>query len=166
VDKLFYKRDGIIVRPSTEADVEFLKDKLRQDDVNEVWASNHHLPCEALYDSLKYSIFVLTVVNKDEPVAMFGINPSSLMGKKAVVWMLASDGLEKIKIRFLKHSREFISLMLSYYPYLHNYVDDRNKASIAWLLFCGAKMFPAEPYGVEGKLFRHFEFERKTCVTQ
>ncbi len=91
---------------------------------------------------------------------MFGISPVHVLGDKAIVWMLASEKLDNIKLRFARHSRYFINLMLEYYPYLHNYVDCRNKGSISWLKFCGATFEEPKPYGLEGKPFMYFSFKR------
>lgn len=155
----FYDKDGIIVRRAIKDDVEFLCDKLRQSDVNEVWASSHKTPEEALTYSLDKSIFALTIVNSN-PIGMFGIAPDIILGDKASVWFLASDELESIGRRFIKNSRRFIDIMLDYYPYLFNFVDERNQESIKWLRLCGATIEEPQPYGKENLPFRYFYFER------
>lgn len=154
-----YDKDGIVVRRSTKKDVEYLKTHLRQSDVDEIWASNHITPEGALEKGLDNSIFCCTVLN-GQPIAMFGIVPHSILGYEASVWMLASDDLKKIKKRFLRHSKYFINMMLDFYPSLFNFVDDRNKDSINWLKYCGARIYDPKPYGVENKPFRYFVFKR------
>lgn len=158
---IYYEKGTVIVRRSKPSDVDRLAPHLRQSDVEEIWASNRIKPYEALSEGLTSSIFCLSIENNGRVICMFGINPLSVVGDKAVVWMLASNELDKIKIKFLKHSKEFVNMMLSFYPYLFNYVDVRNKKSIEWLKFCGANIEEAKSFGVEESLFHYFSFERK-----
>lgn len=157
---IFYDQDNIIVRTATKEDVEYLSKHMRQCDVDEIWASHHHSPKEALEISLKESNIALTVEDNGVVVAMFGTCPQSLLGAKATVWMLATDGLDKIKRRFAKNSRRFIEFLLSHYPYLFNYVHTNNVKSIEWLRFCGAKFSPPIRYGVEQEVFQYFWFTK------
>ncbi|MFA5217180.1 phage protein Gp13 family protein [Sulfuricurvum sp.] len=154
-----YDKDGIVVRRSVMEDVDYLKDRLRQSDVDEVWASGHHAPYEALRKSFDESIFSLTIVNGN-PIGMFGVAPVAMIGARGSVWFLASDDLEKIGRRFVKNSRHFIDMMLMFRPYLYNFVDDRNAQSIKWLRICGAIIEDPQPYGKDGLLFRYFYFKR------
>lgn len=141
-------------------DVNYLSNNLRQSDIDEIKASHNHTPKEALMISLKESIFALTVEKEGVPVAMFGIVPESALGYRASVWLLASPCLDKMKRRFVRHSRKFIEMMLEFYPNLSNFVDVRNKTSIAWLRWLGAKMDKPIIYGVEQIPFIPFSFER------
>jgi len=162
VDKLdnLYDKDGITVRRAKIKDALYLSNNLRQSDVDEIWASHHITPKDALIDGVNNSIFACTVCN-GYPIAMFGIVPETILGTKASVWMLASDDLKKIKRRFAKNSRHFIDMMLEFYPYIYNHVDDRNKESIKWLEFCGAHIkSDPEPFGVEQMPFHYFYFNK------
>ena len=156
----FFDKDGIVVRRSVRSDVEYLKSRIRWSDQNEIWASDHMYPHEALKKGLEKSIFCCTITNGN-PIAMFGIVPQTLLGHKASIWMLGTDGIEKIKIKFLRTNKKFIDMMLEYYPYLYNHVDERNTVSIEWLKFCGAKVKDPKPYGVERRPFRYFYFNRR-----
>jgi hypothetical protein len=155
--KEYYNRDNIIVRTATKQDAEYLKDKLKSSDVDEIWASHHYTPEQGLREALEKSIFALTIQNGN-PIAMFGIVPDSILGNSASVWFLSSTDLYKIRKRFLRNNKKFIKLMQEFYPTLYNYVDARNVKTIEWLKFCGAKFSEPKPYGVEGKDFRHFYF--------
>ena len=157
--EVFYNDGKEVVRRSLKSDSEYLSKHLRQCDIDEVWASHNVTPKEALDSGFEKSVFCLTVENGN-PIAMFGINPKSILGQEAVVWFLASDDLERIQYKFLKYSRKFIKMMLDFYPYLDNYVDDRNTKSIKWLKMCGATVEEPAPYGIEKKLFRYFYFKR------
>lgn len=156
--RILYNEDGIIVRTSINSDIE--KMELKQSDIDEIWASHHHKPQEALKLSLKKSTICFTVVDNGKPIAMFGINPNNIIDTKAVIWLLSTPMLKMRAYRFIKHSKKFIRMFLDFYPYLFNYVDDRNKESIDWLKRCGAVIDDPRPYGLENKLFRHFYFQR------
>jgi len=155
---LYYDQNGIKVRRSLESDINYLSDNLRQSDINEIWASHHATPLSAL-TQCHNSPFSLTV-ERENPICMFGINPESLLGNRAVIWCLATDELSTINIRFLKHSREFVEMFLEIYPYLYNYVHAKNIESINWLRFIGATIEEPVKYGVDGELFHHFFFEK------
>lgn len=157
----YYDQNGIIVRRSFPSDADMLAPRLRKTDVEEVWASNNLTPWDALHESITTSILSLTITVNGIVVGCFGINPESALGKNAIIWFLASDELDRINYRFLRHSRKFIGMFLNLYPYLWNWVDVRNKPSIAWLRYCGAKIKRPEPYGVMRKNFRYFWFSKE-----
>lgn len=158
--KLFYDQNGIIVRQTIFADVEFFKHNLRHADIEEIWASHHHFPQDALMAGFEESELCLTVEDNGIPVAMFGVNSQSLLSNEGIIWFLATPHLKKIQIRFLRHCKFFIRLMLSYHPYLYNWVDQRNKESILWLKFCGATIEEAKPFGAEQMPFHYFYFKK------
>lgn len=156
---MYYDDGKIRVRNSVKADIDLLAPKLRESDIQEIWASNNATAYEALKEGIEKSIFCATVEN-GSPIAMFGIYADNLLGEKGNVWLLASEDLTKIQIKFLRQSKKFIKLMLEYYKMLENYVDCRNEKSIQWLRFCGAKFDEPKPYGVENKMFMRFQFDR------
>ena len=154
-----YVFDKIKVRKSVKSDAEYIATRMRHSDIQEIWASNHVEPLEALRKGMEHSIYCRTIEN-GPPIAMFGICPKDILGNSATLWMLGTDALNKIKIKFLRHNKEIINAMLDYYSYLDNYVDVRNQKSIEWLRFLGAKFDEPAPYGVEGKNFQHFYFTK------
>lgn len=155
-----YDQNNIKVRNCRKSDIEYVAEKMRESDRQEIWASNHLFAGEALEKGIDKSIYCKTVVNGN-PIAIFGICPQYLLGHRATIWMLGTEDLGKIKIRFLRHCREYINAMLEYYEYLDNYVDVRNAVSIAWLKFLGAKFDKPQAYGVDGELFQHFYFTKE-----
>lgn len=156
---IYYDHNSIIVRNSKKSDVEYLKTRLRESDVREVWASNNHSPEEALQLSLDKSIFCLTVHN-GHPLAIFGITTENILGKKATIFMLSSPELDMIRIRFARNSRFFINMLLEFYPFLENYVHKDNPQSIRWLKMCGASVNNPAPYGIEKENFHYFSFRK------
>lgn len=156
----YYDRNNIRVRDTIPQDVEYLKSRLRQSDIEEVWASHHHTPEEALTLSYRESVLCFTIQVKDTPIAMFGIVAETILGNRATVWLLASDDMKKIQHRFLRYSKAFIQKMLSFYSLLYNFVDMRNLDSRRWLKWCGAEMGQVCAYGIEKQAFQYFQFRR------
>lgn len=154
-----YNDGKIRVRQAREEDIESIAEKMRQGDKDEIWASNHLAPQDALRLGMESSVYC-RVVENGSPIAMFGICPVTIIGDHAVIWLLGTDGLDKIKIKFLRNCKSYIDTMLSMYSYLDNHVDVRNVKSIAWLRFLGAKFDEPKPYGAEGLMFQHFYFDR------
>ncbi len=157
---IYYDGKEGMVRTSNELDIDLMKNRLRKSDIDEVWASHHHTPEEALRLSFEMSALCLTVDIKGMPVAMFGIVPQTLLSDRANVWLLATDGILKVRKSFLKHCKEFIDVMLKEYSVLENYVDARNALSIRWLKWCGAVIEEAKPIGIEKLPFHYFYFGR------
>lgn len=157
---VYYNNNGVVVRASNIRDVEYVSQRMRESDRVEIMASHRHSPCAALSIALNDSILCLTVEDNGEPLAMFGCNGKSVVGASGTIWLLATDALKKRQLRFVRHTKYFVDLMLSYYPYLENWVDERNKASIAWLKMSGAVIEDAKPYGLNGEKFHHFYFRR------
>lgn len=162
--KIYYNKNRVIVRESQLSDIMIMGDNLRETDKNEIWASHHHTPEEALLLSFNSAISCFTVENKGVPVALFGISPFTLLDNKANIWLLGTDSfdalIKKNRKEFIRESKIFIGLLLEQYPLLENYVWEGNRASIKWLRLCGAILEESKPYGIEGKLFRYFYFKK------
>lgn len=160
MEGILYDSDGIEVRKTDYEDILYLHTRLRKSDVQEIYASHHHDPYSALCLSYYRSLLCFTVVYSGNPVAMFGVVPENYLGHKAVIWLLGTDDLTKHRIRFARHSKKFVGMFLDMYPFIFNFVHDKNKESIDWLKRIGAKIGEPMPYGEEKENFRFFCFER------
>jgi hypothetical protein len=149
------------IRPSVFHDVCEVAGKMREADRMEVWASSHHEPEEALLIGYRTSSVCRTALWRGEPVAMFGLVPETLLGGRAVVWLLGTDGVQRMGHCFARLSRWAIREMLQVYPLLFNYVDARYKASVDWLRWCGADVREPEPHGLDRLPFHFFTLERR-----
>jgi len=164
---VYYKKGDAIVRDSEEKDIEALKVNMRKEDIAEVWASHHHTPEEALKLSYKNSVPCLTIEKNGVPIVMFGVVPETLLSDRANIWLLATEGICKVRKSFIKHCRGFIKSMLLQYSILENHIDARNKISIRWLKWCGATIEEAKPMGEEKLPFHYFYFRRNNqCAIQ
>jgi len=142
-----YQSRNIEIRESIQEDILAIKDRLRKEEVQEVWASNNATPEKALTESFKRSSKCYTFLIDGIPAAMFGIAPDSLLSNSASVWFLGTDDMGRAKKTFMVQSRRFINLLLKEYPVLYNFVDYRYKKTLQWLEWCGAKIFDPAPYG-------------------
>jgi hypothetical protein len=158
--EIYYARNSILVRNSRLEDIYDLFWRMRISDIQEIYASHHATPKEALKRGFKNSFICLSIILNGKVIAMFGCSTEYLCGDRATIWLLAAPELEQIKLRFLKNSKKFIKLFLEYYPILENFVDARNTKSIEWLKFCGAELEDPKPYGKEQLPFRYFSFKR------
>jgi hypothetical protein len=162
---IYYDDGQNTVKDTVISDIPYLAEHMRQSDINEVWASDHLTPHEALLESFNNAVLSMTIHNGN-PMGMFGVTPENILGKSALVWLLATDDLENHKYRFLKYSRCFIAMMLDRYPYLHNFVDTRNEKSILWLRMLGATIDEPNPYGAERLPFCYFSFEKRANILE
>lgn len=153
-----YQNGNVRIRPSIHWDIERMKDGIRESDRAEIEASHNQTPYEALSYGMRHASFCATVLYEGNPVAMFGTVPD--MKPAGTVWLLATNDVYKMRYTFLKLSKRFVKLMMGRYPVLFNFVDARNKITIKWLEWIGAKVGPPKPYGIQGLPFHYFEFSK------
>lgn len=155
---IHYEKDGFIVRDAEPYDIEMMKDNIREEDRNEVWASDHFTPEQALENSFKVSSEKMAFLVEGEILGMFGIVPLTLMDDRACIWMITTNAIEKYAIKFLRASRYFIKILLERYSILSNFVDVRHKKSVKWLRWSGAIIREPENFGLEQIPFHLFIF--------
>lgn len=156
---VYYDKDNILVRFSTEEDVASMENRLRQEDIVECWSSHNHTPREALEVCIKKCLYSYTIVVDGLPVGIFAINPDNLLGDTAVIGLLTTTDLVKIKKRFLLNARKFIKTFLSRYSFLYNFVKEDNFGAIEFLKFCGANFEEPILYGSNNDRFIPFYFK-------
>jgi hypothetical protein len=139
--------------------VECLGHRLRQADLDEVWASDHSTGYEALKESLARSEIAYSVFYKGKVIAMFGVAPIGLLGG-GMPWLLGSDEIEEVKIPFARYSRKFVEYFIEKYMYLENCADSRNTVALEWLRFCGFTIQEARPFGPDKVPFHRFFMKR------
>jgi hypothetical protein len=159
---IYLNKGDIIIRDSVANDAVIIAKDLRQADKDEVYASHHKDPLNALMDGYKQSTLCYTVTFKGEPIAMYGCVPHNFLGDTASIWLLATNSLCNCRRKLLKYDRLFVKHMLNHYPKLSNFIDIRNHFSKRWLSWLGAKFEEAIPYGIEGKLFYPFSFDKES----
>ena len=155
-EELLYARSNVIIRRS------FLSDwfKLKKSDRLEVYLASGVNPSDALEKSLEETLIGFTVLINYKPEISFGITAPCLMGNEAVIWMLSSDKINDIGVRFIRNNRRYIDYFLTYYKRLVNYVHVDNTSSIKWLKYLGARFDEPLPYGIHNRMFMKFTFKR------
>lgn len=131
--------------------------RVRQADIDELWASSFSTVAEVLERGLVYSTAAWTVLYDDDPVAMAGVAPRSILGSVGIPWLVATDAVEQAPVPFLRASRGYVPRMLGLYHHLVNYVDNRNATAIRYLRWLGFEFAEPAPHGVLCLPFRRFE---------
>jgi len=148
------------VKP-TAALVESIAADMRQADVEEVWASNHHTPIESMMKGWALSDFSTIAVNEiGEPLVMIGLVKRDVLTGSGVVWMLGANRAMKHKKEFFTQTKPVIDEMLTICLRLCNMVHSKNTNSITWLKWLGFTIEEPEPHGPDNELFHRFHLER------
>lgn len=158
--EVFYSENNLIVRRSGFDDLVHLSQRMSEDNMEELWVAHHLTPRAAVEMALKTSVMALTIEHEGKPVGIFGIRAEKVLGNKAEVYFLVTVDFDKIGRIFLRHAKKFIEMFLEFYPYLDGMVYMKNTKSIFWMKYCGCKMDEPVAYGIEGKQFQHFWFEK------
>jgi len=143
---------------------------LRPGDVLEIYRASGMNPLEALLESISLSdedmCWVATY--NGLPVAMFGCNdikPEDMPAYEGItiggIWLLATPGIYKNKLDFMRCCKEFLAVMHTRYEFLTNFVDAENVPTLAWLPRLGFR--PAQEvadFGVDGSTFIQYVSKR------
>lgn len=126
------------IRPSVAADVAFIADNMREEDIAEAKACGH-----TAYDALSLGLQVshpcYTLMDHEgTAIAMVGISPSPY-SNAGLIWMLGTPGIEKCRITFLKYSKPALNMMFEQceYDFLFNYSYAENTVHHQWLKWLG-----------------------------
>lgn len=151
----------IEVVPATADHIEELIPAVRKADQDEFAAINGWDARRVLETGLRTSTFSVAGLANGKVVTIFGVAPKSMIGGSGIPWLVATDELEKYQFAFLRRCRNGVNAMLSVYPYLENYVDERNHVAKAWLSWLGFTLDAAASYGNDGINFHRFHMEKK-----
>ncbi len=133
---------------------------MRQADIDEIWASHHYEPREALIKGWESPGYSTVITVNDEPCVMLGLTIPSILTDSGIPWLLGTENALKYKRHFLTVAPGVVKNMLDICPKLYNYVHVENKVSMNWLRRIGFKFDKPESYGVENELFCKFHLER------
>lgn len=147
------KKVNFYIRPSEAEDINYLYDKLRQADIEEVTAIGSD-PLTSLCEGFIFSQECYTFIYNNKPSGMFGLG--YLDNNLGSIWFLGSDEVFKVPKEWIKLGRQYINHFLEKYPVLTNMVSVNNTAHIKWLKHLGAKF--SAPYEKNSNLFKDFYF--------
>jgi len=141
-------------RKSTFADIEYLAENLRDADLAEIKAGFGISPLVALTHGFSSSEICMSVVDEEDTVVgILGVVPVK-GSKNGVIWMMATAGIERCTLSFLRQSRPYIRHLQTLYPLLYNCIDARNDLHIRWVKWMGFNFIKTiEDYGVEKRRF-------------
>ena len=151
------KKTKYEIVPATLEHAEELAENMRWPDVEEVWATAHVYPLQATLLTMEVSHDAMTGLADGEVVCMFGVASAMIISTTGVPWLLTTDLVGKHAKPFLRRNKKVVAEMLVAYPFLRNYVDERNTVAIKWLKWLGFNVMPPVPFGVEGLPFHPFE---------
>jgi hypothetical protein len=146
---------------ATQADAFLLESGLRSTDRSEIDAASgpDHLRTIAL--AVEHSALPITARDSSGSLlCMFGVVPSGVLKVSGVPWLLGTDKMSGRACSLVRLGRVYLEDALTIYRHLHNYVDARNMASIAWLRALGFTVRPSESFGVAGLPFHPFDMRR------
>ncbi len=142
--------------PATDEHAREMALVMRQADVDEVWASSHYEPLEALLASLRVSLNPRAGLADGRVVCMYGMGQQTLISDWGIPWLLTAEGLDKHAKEFLRRSKQYVMKERHKYKFLLNYVDARHTVALRWLEWLGFDLGEAKPFGAENLLFRPF----------
>lgn len=146
----------------TDDAIEYIAANARPTDAAELYASLgtndvHH----ALRLSLAASDDAVVWVNAyGEPVGVQGVGTVSLLYNIGCPWLVGTPRLNEYRRAFISVGQLYTGEMLEHFATLTNYVDVRNRKSVAWLQRLGYQMAAPEPYGPLGLPFHKFQIGR------
>lgn len=114
-----------------------------------------HAPAEALALGLSRSMWAMTAMVDDEPVAMLGVAPRSMIEGVGIPWMLGSDVIYSGARELVAYGPSIIAEMERTFPKLVNMVAAANSRAISFLRHWGWRI-SSERVAVGGVDFVEF----------
>ncbi len=143
--------------PATREHVEELAAKMRQEDVDEVWAFAHLTPLEAVQMSFDGTLDAQAGLADGELVCIFGVVRDSILSETGYPWLLCTPLVKKHAMAFLRRTKDYMTSMRQKFWILENYGDARNVEALRWMKWLGFDVLEAQPFGVEKLPFHKFE---------
>lgn len=143
--------------------IDDLHSKIKQSDIDEVYASHGATAKQALEISINNSLEAYTVMVDDVPKMMFGIVQDKHSEQQAIIWMLSTEDIfELVSVkRFIRETKRFVKHFHQQFEVLYNHVDERSFRSLVWLKRVGFKLTKIEnDFGFLGLPFIKIESRR------
>ena len=161
----YYWNGRILLRDAKISDAITIGKNMREADRKEIWSASRLRPYKACVMSLIDSQLAFAVEFDGVTVAIMGVVHLSLMSNRGVIWLLGTDGIDKLPITFGRHTKNIIEEFFQEWDSLENWVHKDNLKSLKWLRLAGFEIGDPQPYGVDKELFRRIRKERDpVCV--
>jgi hypothetical protein len=141
---------------ATQEHAEEVALKMRQVDVDEVWAAWHVTPAQAISMSMRGTRDTKAGLVDGKVMCIFGVAQRTALSTTGCPWLMATPRVKKHAMAFLRGTRGYMDKIKGQYAVLQNYGDARNTEAFRWMRWLGFTIFPAEPYGVEQLPFHKF----------
>lgn len=153
-------RPLIAIIPADISHAATIAERMRDEDVAEVWASSRSTPLDAITHSLSQSVEAWTATVDGRPEVIFGVADVNILTAMGAPWLLGTDAVVKHNRQFLRRSIWWREKLFSNYETLRNFVHEDNVVSKRWLEWLGFTLFDPMPIGSSGEKFRLFELRR------
>lgn len=138
----------------------WLAPRLRDCDKQEIYALNGKSPERVVPLAFEVSRRCSIIRNRDEePIAIYGVadNPSLNETNIGHPWLLATDGLVRERIAFLRAAQyTLLPRLQEGYDILSGLVWNANKLHLRWLAWMGFRIAAPHRAGPFGALFNQF----------
>lgn len=143
-------------RLATEADADFIADRLRAYDQEELRAGGHTDFRETLRLALRITDEPVVYLKEGVPVALFGV--AAIAPGVGSPWLLGTTSLDEESRSLLTDARVIVHNMRKQYHSLYNYVYEGHTRSRKWIKWLGFTVDDPLPHGPNGELFCRFHW--------
>lgn len=151
----------IIIRAPMPSDVSSLVKYMRALDIAEIEAVSGPDIHAAVREAINISAYRYTALYKSSIIGVFGCAPLAALAGIGSPWFFGTALCSRVGISMTRYACALIEVTAWEYPHLLNYIDERQRRSVEWLRRLGFRVYPPEPYGIEGRPFHKFELNRK-----
>jgi hypothetical protein len=135
---------------------------MRKADADEVYATAHWKPEEALRKAIAFSEGeAYAVYLHGELACLFGVGRPNLMGRVAIPWLLTGSAVDKYPLTFYRNAKKIFKMIVTQYPCMMQRVDSRYTSAVELMKRLGFKIHPPEPFGPDKVLFHTIVYEEK-----
>ncbi len=152
-------REGYEIVPATPDLALQIAPNMREADRQEVWASAHHTPAEAIMLSLQGSRDAWVGTYQGEPMCVFGCGEWSVLALMGTPWLLTSENLGRHAVTFMHETHRYVDELKTRYSVLQNYVDARHEVAVKWLQRIGFTLDNPTIFGIEQVPFHRLHWE-------
>lgn len=137
---------------------DYIAAHLKEEDFREIVGASGVSPRKEIDFCVRCSEWSMIALIDDVPVAVFGIRPVDPINRIGVVFLLTTGETLNHKMITGRETKRAMRFFLKDWNMLYNYCDGGNVLVLRWLKFLGAKIYPAGPYGLFGRMYHRFEF--------
>lgn len=128
------RRVTIEIEPvsATTPDVLYVSDRMREEDVAELWALARYTPEAAVRQSVEVSTEAYLCRVDGEPAAVFGAN-APVLGGVSIPWFLGTRAVDRHAAEYVRWGRRFTDHLLTTHDRLVNMAHVDNRRSLVYL---------------------------------